>query len=130
VRVLAVDHGEARSGLAICDPTETIVRPLDVVSPSTPAAVAGIARAEGAELVVVGLPVSLDGSEGKQARVARGFRDRLAGVLPEIPIETYDERLTTRMAAASAREGAGAAPDSLAAAHLLESYLAGRRGGL
>jgi putative Holliday junction resolvase len=128
VRVLAVDHGEARSGLAICDPTGVIVRPLDVVSPTTPEAVARVAREHEAELVVVGLPVSLDGTEGKQAKVARRFRDRLAEALPDLPVETYDERLTTRMAEASARGGAGAAADSLAAAHLLEGYLASRQG--
>lgn len=126
--MLAVDHGDVRSGLAVCDPTGLIVRPLDVVSPSDAEAVAKVAREEGAELVVVGLPVSLDGSEGRQARAARGFRDRLANALPEITVETHDERLTTRMAEASAREGAGAAPDSLAAAHLLESYLAAQGG--
>ncbi len=56
----------------------------------------------------MGLPVSLDGSEGAQAQVALEFRDRLAEVLGGIPVETYDERLTTRMAEASAREGATA----------------------
>ena len=71
----------ARAGLAICDPTEVVVRPLDVVSPPDPEAVARVVRDEEAELVVVGLPLSLDGSEGPQARVARGFRDRLAEVL-------------------------------------------------
>ncbi len=128
MRVLAVDHGKARVGLAISDPTEVVVRPLDVVSPPEPVAIARVVRDLEADLVVVGLPLSLDGSEGPQARVALGFRDRLAEVLQGIPVETYDERLTTRMADASAREGAGAAPDSLAAAHLLESYLTARRG--
>jgi putative holliday junction resolvase len=128
VRVLAVDHGEARSGLAVCDPTGVVVRPLDVVAPTKAEEVARVAREQEADVVVVGLPVSLDGSEGRQAEVARRFRDRLARALPEIPVETYDERLTTRMAEASAREGAGAAPDSLAAAHLLESWLAARGG--
>jgi putative Holliday junction resolvase len=128
VRVLAVDHGTARAGCAICDPTETIVRPLEVVSPPEPAAVAALAREHGAELVVVGLPVSLGGGEGAQAEVAREFREALAEVL-NVPVETYDERLTTRMADASAREGATAPSDALAAAHLLEGYLATRRGG-
>lgn len=128
MRVLAVDHGTARAGCAICDPSETIVRPLDVVEPPDPAAVATVAREHEAELVVVGLPVSLSGEEGPQAELAREFRDRLAEVLP-VPVVTYDERLTTRMAEASARDGAGAAPDALAAAHLLEGFLATRGGG-
>jgi len=129
MRVLAVDHGKARAGLAICDPTEVVVSPLEVVSPPDPDEIARVAREREAELVVVGLPLSLDGSEGPQARVALGFRDRLAAVLQGIPVETYDERLTTRMADASAREGAEAAPDSLAAAHLLEGFLTARQGG-
>ncbi|UJA20296.1 Holliday junction resolvase RuvX [Thermoleophilia bacterium SCSIO 60948] len=125
MKVLAVDHGRARSGCAICDPSETVVRPLEVVEPSDPRAIAAIAAREGAEEIVVGIPVSLDGAEREQARSARGFRDNLAGHC-DVPVRTYDERLTTRMADASRREGATAAPDSLAASHLLESYLASR----
>jgi putative Holliday junction resolvase len=125
MRVLAVDHGTARAGCAICDPLETVVRPLDVVEPPEPSAVARLAEASGAELVVVGVPVSLDGSEGAQAQLARRFRDELSREL-DIPVETYDERLTTRMAASSSREGAEGAPDAIAAAHLLEGFLAWR----
>lgn len=128
MRVLAVDHGTARAGCAICDPSETIVRPLEVLEPPEPEGVARLVGHHDVELVVVGLPVSLNGAEGPQSALAREFRDRLAEVL-NVPVETYDERLTTRMADASAREGAGAPPDALAAAHLLEGYLAARRGG-
>lgn len=127
MRILALDHGLARVGAAICDPTETLTRPLEVIAPPDPAAVAEMVRREGAELVVVGLPVSLSGEEGEQARLAREFADELAGAL-DVPVETYDERLTSRLAAGSAREGATGAPDSLAAAHLLESYLQHRSG--
>ena len=116
-------------GVAVCDPTETLARPLAVIEPPDTTAVALVARREGAELVVVGLPVSLSGEEGDQARVARAFADRLAAELP-VPVETYDERLTTRMAATSARAGARGASDSLAAAHLLESFLQRRSDGL
>ena len=75
------------------------------------------------EKVVVGLPLQLSGEEGSQAGLVRTFRAELEALL-DIPVETYDERLTTRMAEGSVRDGAAAAPDSLAAAHLLESYLA------
>ena len=126
MRILAIDHGTARAGIAVCDPTETLVRPLGVVEPPEPGALAEAVRSSDAELVVVGLPVSLDGGEGEQAAVAREFRDALAEVL-DVPVETYDERLTTRLAEGSRREGALADPDSLAAAHLLESFLASRR---
>jgi putative Holliday junction resolvase len=127
MRVLAVDHGTARAGCAICDPSETVVRPLEVVEPPDTERVARLAAENEAELVVVGLPVSLNGTEGEQAALAREFRDRLAEVVA-VPVETYDERLTSRMAGASARGGAQAPPDALAAAHLLEGYLASRRG--
>ncbi len=123
--MLAIDHGTARAGCAVCDPSETVVRPLDVVAPPEPEAVARLAHELDAEMVVIGMPVSLDGTLGEQAEVVAGFRDRLAAEI-DVPVETYDERLTTRLAAGSSREGAGAPPDSLAAAHLLESFLAWR----
>ena len=128
MRILAIDHGNARAGTAICDPSATIVRPLGVVSPPDAAAVARVAAEQEAELIVVGLPVSLDGGEGEQAAAAREFAAALAAAV-EVPVETYDERLTTRMAAQSARGGASAPPDALAAAHLLESYLSARGDG-
>jgi putative Holliday junction resolvase len=127
LRVLALDYGSARCGAAISDPTGTLARPLDAVEPPDPAAIAELAAREEAERVIVGLPTTLGGEEGEQARVSREFADRLAQLL-DVPVETYDERLTTRMADRSAREGARADRDSLAAAHLLESYLA-REGG-
>jgi putative holliday junction resolvase len=126
MRVLAIDHGDARVGTAVCDPSGTIVRPLGVVAPDADE-VARVTTEQDAELIVVGLPVSLDGTEGEQAARARAFADAIAERV-EIPVEIYDERLTTRMAAASARGGATAAPDALAAAHLLESYLDARGG--
>jgi putative holliday junction resolvase len=126
VRILALDHGEARVGVAVSDPTETLARPLGVVEPD-PAAVARLVAEHQVGAVVVGLPVSLSGEEGDQAAAARGFAAVLAAELP-IPVETYDERLTTRLAESSARGGAEAPTDALAAAHLLESYLQRRSG--
>jgi putative holliday junction resolvase len=127
MRILALDHGAARVGAAICDPTETLTRPLGVVEPPDTDAVAELVSEHEAELVIVGLPVSLSGEEGAQAAAARAFAVELAGKL-EVPVEQYDERLTTRLAESSARAGAGAPPDALAAAHLLESYLQRRSG--
>ena len=127
MRILALDHGAARVGVAICDPTETIARPVGVVEPPEAQAIADLAVEHRAELVLVGLPVSLSGEEGEQAAVARAFAAELAEALP-VPVETYDERLTTRLADSSARAGAGAPADALAAAHLLESYLQHRAG--
>jgi putative Holliday junction resolvase len=123
-----VDHGAARAGCAISDPTGTIARPLGVVEPPEPQAVAELVAEHEAELVVVGLPVSLSGVEGAQAAEARAFGEALDAIL-DVPVETYDERLTTRLAERSARAGASSPPDALAAAHLLESYLRVRGGG-
>jgi putative Holliday junction resolvase len=88
--------------------------------------VAKLVAAEDVDEVVVGLPTTLAGREGEQAELSRAFAEELIELL-DVPVRTYDERLTTRMAERSAREGARAHPDSLAAAHLLESYLAARR---
>ncbi|MGI8726959.1 MAG: Holliday junction resolvase RuvX [Solirubrobacterales bacterium] len=125
MRVLAIDHGLARTGLATCDPTGTIVRPLDVVEPTAVEPIAELVGELGIGEVVVGLPLSLDGYEGSQARLVREFADRLAEAV-EVPVRSWDERLTTALAGSSRRAGARAAEDSLAAAHLLESYLASR----
>jgi putative Holliday junction resolvase len=125
MRTLALDHGTARCGCAISDPSGTLVRPLPVIEPPDPNRVAEVVAEEGVELVVVGLPVGLSGVEGDQAHVARKFSEDLAELL-EVPVETYDERFTTALAQGSARAGARAAEDSLAAAHLLESFLEAR----
>ena len=122
MRVLALDYGAARCGCAISDPTGTLVRPLKALEPPDPDRVARLVAAEEAERVVVGLPVSLGGEDTAQTRVSREFAAKLGDLL-DVPVETYDERLTTAMAARTAREGASGDPDSLAAAHLLESYL-------
>jgi putative Holliday junction resolvase len=122
LRVLALDHGTVRIGAAICDPTGTLCTPLPVIEPPAPSAVAALVDEREVERVVVGLPVHLSGEEGSQAALARTFADEL-GVLLDVPVETYDERLTSRMADATRRAGAEAARDSVAAAHLLEAYL-------
>ena len=123
--MLALDYGTARCGCAISDPSGTLVRPLSAIEPPDPEAVARLVASHEAELVVVGLPTSLSGEEGGQVELTRKFVGELSRRL-DVPVETYDERLTTRMADRSAREGARADRDSLAAAHLLESYLARR----
>lgn len=125
MRVLALDYGTARCGCAISDPTGTLATPLAAVEPPDVGEIAKLATEREAELVVVGLPVTLSGKEGEQARLTRAFAEQLGDIL-RVPVETYDERMTTRMASRTARGGARADEDSLAAAHLLESYLASR----
>ena len=124
MRTLALDYGLARVGCAISDPTGTLVRPIETTPPDT-GAIAAIVSEHEVDRIVVGLPVSLDGTEGPQAAAARGFAADLADRL-DVPVETYDERLTTKMAAATRRGGSKASEDSLAAAHMLEGWLLAR----
>lgn len=121
MKVLALDYGAARTGVAVSDATGTLARPLTVVSGDVVERVAELVREEGVDLVVVGLPLTLRGEKGAQARSTEGFVGRLRAVL-DVPVETYDERFTTALAGQS--PGARAAEDARAAAHLLESYLA------
>ena len=125
MRILALDYGTARCGCALSDPTGTIATPLPVIEPPAPRSIAELAAEHAVELVLIGMPVGLGGDEGPQAAITREFARELEAVLA-VPVETWDERLTTRQAERTAREGASAAEDSLAAAHLLESYLASR----
>jgi putative holliday junction resolvase len=124
-RVLALDHGSARCGCALSDPSGTLATPLPAIErPDTRRGLAAVARLveeHGAERVIVGLPLTLRGEEGEQAERARTFAERL-GRRVSVPVELHDERLTTRLAE---RTGGNADADSRAAAHLLESYLAG-----
>jgi putative holliday junction resolvase len=129
MRVLALDHGHARCGCAVSDPTGTLATPIDPVArPDTRRGIgriAALAEELGAERVVVGLPVSLSGADTAQTEAARAFAGRLAARL-SVPVELYDERFTTRLAQRAGGEGS---EDSRAAAHLLEGWLARRSGG-
>jgi len=133
VRVLGLDYGSARTGIAISDPTGTVARPLGIVERvRTPAGLERlldqIAQSDPAR-IVVGLPVSLSGDHGPQARETLDFVRELQSRCRQ-PIETYDERFTTAMARATmaGRRRGSTADDAVAAAHLLEGYLASRPG--
>ena len=124
MRVLALDYGAARTGVAVSDASGTIARPVGVVEHAATDAgrewIRRLVAEQGAELVVVGLPLTLRGERGQQASETEAFVDALAASL-DVPVETYDERFTTSLAAAS---GGTAPEDARAAAHLLDSYLA------
>ena len=121
MRVLALDHGSVRCGCAISDPTGVLVRPLESIDPDV-SEVGRLVSEYEVEFVVVGLPTTLSGDEGPQAEMARAFAGELEEAL-SVEVALFDERLTTRMAQRSGREGASADVDSLAAAHLLEGWL-------
>jgi putative transcription antitermination factor YqgF len=119
VKVLALDFGAARTGVAVSDPTGTLARPLRVVERAADAGLdelVALIRDEAPERVVVGLPLTLRGEHGEQARATEEFVDTLR-VRVDVPVETYDERFTTALA----ERGGGS--DAEAAAHLLSSYL-------
>lgn len=128
MRVLALDYGSARCGCALSDPTGTIAGPLQAVA--NPASRRGMATLQRlisereVQRVIVGLPLSLSGADTEQTRETREWAQRLAERLGDVPVEMHDERFTTRIAQ---RIGdAQASEDSLAAAVLLESWLASR----
>ncbi len=124
MRVLAVDYGSARTGLAVSDETGVLARPVGVVERVRTEAGMGRMLEQIAELgpdrIVVGLPLTLRGEHGRQAAETLDFIHELEARCP-IPIETYDERFTTAMAARTGRDRR--ADDAVAAAHLLEGYL-------
>jgi len=117
VKVLALDYGRARTGVAVSDPTGTIARPLGVVERAATKEglrrVREIVEKEQVERVVVGLPLTLGGERGEQAKETERFVEALRAALP-VPVELYDERFTSVLA-----EG----DDARAAAHLLSDYL-------
>jgi putative Holliday junction resolvase len=127
LRVLALDYGSARCGVAVSDPSGTLATPLEpVLKPGTKRGLQRIAQLVGelgAERIVVGLPVSLGGGDSAQTRETRSFADRLQAAV-DVPVELYDERFTTALAQ---QAGGTAALDSRAAAVLLDEWLNVRR---
>ncbi len=125
MKVLALDYGSARTGVAVSDATGTLARPLTVVERAATSAglrrLAELVDAEAPERIVVGLPLTLRGQPGLQADETARFVAALRSAV-SVPVESFDERFTTSLAS---RDPASAAPeDARAAAHLLESYLA------
>ena len=123
MKVLALDYGSARTGVAVSDPTGTLARPVGVVQGASTesglAELARLAREEDAERIVVGLPLTMRGTRGEQVAETEGFVEALRAAV-DVPVELFDERFTTDLA----QQTPGAAPeDALAAAHLLSTYL-------
>ncbi len=126
MRVLALDHGSARCGCAISDPTGTLATPIDpILRPETKAGIKQLrelVELRDVDRVIVGLPLSLSGADSDQTREARAFADKLRSALgAKVPVELFDERFTTTIAASS--EGRES-EDSRAAAVLLDDWMA------
>jgi putative Holliday junction resolvase len=123
MRVLALDYGAARTGVAVSDASGTLARPVCVVrKAATEDGLAELTRIvveQEAERVVVGLPLTLRGEHGKQAAETERFVEALRALLT-VPVETADERFTTALAQ---RFGGSAPEDAVAAAHLLQGWL-------
>jgi putative Holliday junction resolvase len=123
LKVLALDFGSARTGVAVSDPTGTVARPMTTVERATTdagfAALVDVISAEEPELVVVGMPLTLRGEHGEQARATEAFVERLRAAIAA-PVDTFDERFTSVLAGGD---------DARAAAHLLSSYLERWRAG-
>lgn len=132
MRVLGVDFGEARMGLAVSDPTGFLASGIGTVKVTgmkgALEAAAAAAKENGAELIVVGLPVNMDGSEGGRAERCRSFAKQLE-TLCGIKTVMYDERRTTILAAGFMNETGThgkkrkASIDTLSAQIILQSYL-------
>ena len=124
MRILALDYGAARTGVAVSDPTGTLALPVGVVVRAASDAglrrVAALVAEHEAELLIVGLPLTLKGERGEQAQETERFVEALRRVV-SVPIETFDERFTTTLAAQG--PGRKAEEDARAAAHLLTGYL-------
>jgi putative holliday junction resolvase len=122
-RVLALDYGSARCGVAVSDPTGTVVTPLEhVLRPGTRKGIRRVVllvEELGVRVVVVGLPLSLSGRDSAQTTETRAWAERLRGLVA-VPVELLDERFTTKLAA---QAGGRASEDSRAAAVLLEDWL-------
>jgi putative Holliday junction resolvase len=124
VKVLALDYGSVRTGVAVSDPSGTIARPVCVVERAHTEKgmqrIVELVGEESVEQVIVGLPLTLRGERGQQARASEQFANRLRKLVG-VPVVMFDERFTTDLAQQTPAE---ADLDALAAAHLLSTYLA------
>ena len=128
MKVLALDYGKARTGVAICDASGALARPLETIervgAPAGMARLLAIVAEHQPDLLLVGLPVLADGSRGEQADATLAFVGRLKAVCG-VPIEMEDERFTSRIAQT---KGGEAGLDARAAAELLQGWLDRRSG--
>ena len=130
MKYLAIDYGNKRTGLATCDPTETITSPLTVIEGQKKLLekIANIIKAENVEALIIGLPLNMDGSQGPQAELVLKFAEQLKEHI-DIPIHFQDERLSTfsagqKLAPAELTRGKRKKRlDAVAAAEILNDFL-------
>ncbi|MGD9109714.1 MAG: Holliday junction resolvase RuvX [Phycisphaerales bacterium] len=130
MKYLAIDYGQKRTGLALCDPDETICSPLAVLETNKNliSQILKTIETEKIEAVVVGLPLNMDGTKGPQAKTTENFTDQLKKQL-DIPLHFCDERLSSfaareKFAAAEIKGSKKKKPlDAVAAAEILQSFL-------
>jgi len=123
MKVMALDYGSARTGVAVSDPTGVIARPLCVIlrvrSDAGLEELVQLVHDEEPEQLIVGHPLTLSGERGEQARETEAFAEKLRGIL-DLPVLLWDERFTTDLA----QQTPSTSPeDARAAAHLLSGYL-------
>ena len=136
MKILAVDYGDARTGLSVCDAGELLARPVTVIHShkmeEVLAQTAAVARSEGAGRIVVGNPINMNGTAGPRSELCQAFADRLRE-LSGLPVVLWDERSTTVSAIGilNTTDTRGkkrkAVVDAVAATLILESYLAYRK---
>jgi putative Holliday junction resolvase len=131
MRLMALDVGKRRIGVAVSDPMGLIARPHSTIDRNrhAPAKIAELTREMDVKMILVGLPLHLDGSEGAQAADVRGFAGKLAPAVPGLELRFVDERLTTVEAQERLYDRRGGwrknkdRIDAFAAAALMERYL-------
>ncbi len=130
MKILAIDYGLKRTGLAVCDPSQTICSPFGVLDSTKDiiSRLTEIITEENIEAVVIGLPLNMDDTEGPQAKIVRDFADKLKAAIA-LPIHFQDERLTSfgadeklNMADLSPAEKKHRR-DAVAAAEILQNFL-------
>jgi putative Holliday junction resolvase len=136
MRYLAIDYGTKRTGLAICDASETIASPLAVLYGQKELLnkIAEIAETENVEAIVLGLPLNMAGSEGSQTKLVLKFAEKLKDRI-SIPVHLQDERLSSfsaeeKLAPADFTSGKKKKRiDAVAAAEILEAFLEQKKSG-
>jgi putative Holliday junction resolvase len=136
MRYLAIDYGTKRTGLAICDPTETIVSPLAVIRSEKGllGKISEVVSSENVGAIVLGLPLNMDDSQGPQAKLVLKFAEKLRKSLP-IPVHLQDERLSSfgaekKLFSADLRRSKVAERlDAVSAAEILDAFLEQKRSG-